>query len=56
MFGQLCKDDVPLVRKGACGAIGSFAKVLGASLPCAAPACVCLCVCVRARVLACVLE
>jgi serine/threonine-protein phosphatase 2A regulatory subunit A len=26
MFGQLCKDDVPLVRKGACAAIGSFAK------------------------------
>jgi len=30
MFGQLCKDDVPLVRKGACGAIGAFAKVVEA--------------------------
>ena len=28
MFSQLCRDDIPMVRKAACSALGSFARAV----------------------------
>ena len=31
MFSQLCRDDIPMVRKAACSALGAFARVVEGS-------------------------
>ncbi len=31
MFSQLCRDDIPMVRKAACSALGAFARAVESS-------------------------
>jgi hypothetical protein len=31
MFSLLCRDDIPMVRKAACSALGAFARVVESS-------------------------